>query len=395
MPTNAAYFPVEIEDSLQEVRDQCNVLIDALCGAGARAKDVSDRLQVHAKLGWQLWNVAYSPPLTALRFLPNAHGIKTIAEAAEAKGIPPKIIDKLRRAAEDLHRVMEIHAEDREMFEMLVDAREHGNEEAELRWRKQAFAGNGFIFGARAKCTLACGILFPAEETGRFSLTRIHGLIDVIRTRTGIRWPFANLIVQHGGGSHAPGREPLDRAARGVPLLREYCSKPLPPIERRVDGDMISDELLPGTVGLTGASTVYTGEILHNVGPVHGSRSGEVAHFGTGIRTPSELLISDHIVHRDLFPGSKRELRVFSELVSSTTRDDRDILEVSESLQHLGRGLDRVITADVPRYADLLAETFERIKANPADFDVFRVRMRYPPVPTSIMVRFNLPAPPG
>jgi hypothetical protein len=393
MPTEAAHFPVEIEDTLQEVRDQCNVLIDALCGAGARAKDVSDRLEVHAKLGWQLWNVAYSPPLTALRFLPNSHGIKTIAEAAEAKGLPPAIVEKLRRAADELIRVMETHAEDREMFEMLVDARESSNEEAELKWRKQAFAGNSFTFGARAKCMLASAILFPAQEAGSFSLARLHGLIEIVRTRAGIRWPFANLVVQHGGGSHAPGREPLDLNARGVPLLPEYCSKPLPPIERRIDGDMVSDELLPGPVGLTGASTVFTGEILHKVGPVRGSRAGEVAHFGTGIRTPSELLVSDHIVHRDLFPGAKRDLRIFSELVSPTTRDDRDLLTVSEHLQHLGRGLDRVMIADVPRYAELLEETFSRIGQNPGDFDVYRVRMRFPPIPTSVMVRFNLPSP--
>jgi hypothetical protein len=167
----------------------------------------------------------------------------------------------------------------------------------------------------------------------------------------------------------------------------------LPAIERRTEHDVLSDELLPGIVGLKGASSVFTGEILHEVGPIHASKPGEIAHFGTGIRTPSELLISDHIVHKSIFSGVSRELRVYSELLNDSSRDERDRLDVSDRLQHLGRGLLRVRTADVPDYADLLEESFNRIGMDPADFDVYRVRMKYPPLPASVMVRHSIPMP--
>ena len=71
-------------------------------------------------------------------------------------------------------------------------------------------------------------------------------------------------------------------------------------------------------------------------------RRGERALWGTGVRTPGELLITDHFVHRDLFPGVVRELCVFGELISPITQDDRDLLPVSERLLELGSGLDRV-----------------------------------------------------
>ncbi len=393
-------FPQEIRNVLQQVRDQCAAIIEAVCGSGARAKDVSDAFEVHAKLGWQLWNVAYSDPLTSFRFLPNEHGIKVWGQAAVKKGVPKELIAGFEEAVDKVRDVIEVHAEDREMFEMLVDANsEPSTDEAEVRWRKQAFAGNSFMFGARAKCVLSGAILYPSARPNWFNMVRLNGLIGLVRTRVGVRWPIATLVVQKPDGSdNAPMREPLGNVAEfgnvTVPFLPEYCTRPLPPVERRTDGQTICDELLPGIVGLTGANTIFTGEILHNVGPTHGLTGGEIAHFGTGVRTPCEILISDHIVHKSIFPEARRELRVYSELISDTSRDDRDRLEVSEKIENLGRGLLRVRTAEIPRYAEILAMSFERIGLDPNEFDVFRVRMRYPPMPASVMMRHELPPPP-
>ncbi|MBX3118565.1 MAG: hypothetical protein KF784_05840 [Fimbriimonadaceae bacterium] len=393
-------FPGEIKATLAEVRDRCAAIIEAVCGGGARAKDVSDQFGVHAKLGWQLWNVAFSDPLTSFRFLPNEHGIRLWGESAIKQGVPQELVKDLEDAIAKVRGVIDLHAEDREMFEMLVDAQaELDSDDAEVRWRKQAFTGNSFVFGARAKCVLASAIFYPSDRPNWFSVVRMHGLISLVRTRVGVRWPISTLVVQQSDGSDdVPLREPLAKESEfaniTVPFMPKYCTKPLPPVERRSDGHMICDELLPGLVGLTGANTVFTGEILHNIGPAHGRTDGEFAHFGTGVRTPCELLVSDHIVHKSLFPNAKRELRVYGELISSTTRDERDRLDVSEELQHLGSGLSRVRTADVPSYADALCDAFAQIGMDPNEFDIYRVRMRYPPMPASVMVRHELPPPP-
>jgi hypothetical protein len=92
-----------------------------------------------------------------------------------------------------------------------------------------------------------------------------------------------------------------------------------------------------------------------------------------------------------MFPNVTRELRVFGELISNTTRDERDRLPVAERLQHLGRGVERVRTAEIPRYAEILGAAFEKTGWDPDDFDVYRVRMRYPPIPVSVMVRHEMP----
>jgi hypothetical protein len=146
-------------------------------------------------------------------------------------------------------------------------------------------------------------------------------------------------------------------------------------------------------VGQTAASTVITGELAREVAPYYPTHPGEIALWATGVRTPGEVVISDHFVHREMFPGVARELCVLGELISSTTRDERDRLPVAERLLHLGRGLERVRTAEIPRYADILGAVFEKTGWKPDDFDVYRVRMRYPPMPVSVIVRHEMPVP--
>lgn len=393
-------FPADIQPTLERVASRCGTVIEAVCGAEPRAKDVAERFGVHAKLGWQLWNVAYASPMSVLRYLPNEKGLEVWREAASARGVSGKMLDQLGEAIEKVRELTERHGGDRESFEMLLDARtEEADAEHELRWRRQAFAGNSFMFGVRARCALATLMLYPSpKKAGYFSLVRLHGLLDLVRMRAEVRWPVATMVIEPSDGKHTmPKREPLEKGHAGsaiVPVWEKYCSDPLPEVVRRIDGAALRDELLPGTVGETGRATLMTAEIVHEIAPAHGERAGEIAHFGSGVRMPVEMFFADHIVHRSIFPGVKRELRVYSELISSTARDDFDRMQVSEQLQHLGRGMGRIRMNEVPRYDEMLTDAFERIGMDPDEFDVYRVRMRYPPVPSSVMVRHALPPPP-
>ena len=321
-------FPPEIVSVSTDLRIRFAAVIEALCGGRPRAQDVTDQFGVHRKLGWQIWNVAYADdPLAAIRFMPNPRGVEVWREAAENRGVHTELLNRLTDACERFDALVTTHAGDRQTLEMMVEGRDPGADEStESRWRKQAFTGNSYIWGVRAKRLLATVLLHPSKSAGFFDMVRVHGMIGLIRTRSTVRWPFAQSVVQtDDGAERAPLREPLmpssavDRV--GVPLMEAFCSNPLPPVQRRLNEEsgMVEDELLPGPVGQTAASTVMTGEILRAVAPVNPTREGEVALFGTGVRTPTELLISDHFVHKDLWPGVPRELRVFGEMISATT----------------------------------------------------------------------------
>lgn len=390
----------ELSAGLRRLRDSTAALLEAVCGARPRAHDVASAFRVHAKLGWQLWNVAYAKDATlAIRSIPTKHGFEAWRRAAEALAAPADLLCRLNEDQRRFEELVEEHAFDRELLELMADA-STPEESAETRWRRQLFMGGTYTWGIRAATLLSAVLLHPSASGATFDMIRIQGLLGLLRTRPNVRWPFAQSIVQSPDDApRTPAREPLAPTSGdsgGAPLLEAFCSQPLPTVHRRLSElGMLEDELAPGPVGRTGQCDVVTGELLREVAPVHETHPGELALFGVGVRTPAELLVSDHFVHRDLFPGAQRELCVFSELVSPLTRDDRDRVAVSERLQPLGRGVGRIRFAEAPRYAELVDFALARAGWRADDFDVFRIRMRYPPIPVSVMVRHGLPAGPS
>jgi len=396
-------FRGEVGIGIGNVRRRLGAIVEAVCGGTPRAQDITDRFGVYRKLGWQIWNVVYSDDaLAAIKHLPNPRTLKVWHEAARKQGVREEQLLRLDEAIAQFRKSADAHAGDREMLEMLVESNnENIDEAAAIRWRKQSFAGNSFTWGVRAKCMLASAFIFPsATRDGYFDMVRIQGLMGLVRTRPNVRWPFAQLLIRDGEGKkHQFARVPLIESAAvretGVPLVEEFCSKPVPRVQRRPGNmGMVEDELLAGEVGQSGSADIITAELLREVAPAWPQNPGEFATFGTGVRTPTELLISDQLVHRDLFPGVERELCVFGELMTQLSRDERDRIPVPEKVQHLGNATDGIGTAEIGRYHDLIEFVFKKTGLRAEEFEAYRVRMRYPPLPVSVLVRHPMPMKP-
>lgn len=393
----ATGFPRELHDSLKGLKSATAHLIHATCGSKVHSKDVATKLGLHAKLGWQIWHVAFGDEFDILHFLPNSAGTDQFVAAARSRGASDDLATAFLDQLKAFRESVEVHAPSRDLFELILDAcSDTRDPDREAKYRRQAFLGNAFTFGVYARTALSAGIVFPGEEEDSFGLARIHGLVDLIQNRVGIRWPLSSVIVQKDDGTDvAPRPESLLRVPEGMetPLLEEFCSKPLPVVTRRMDGMTMVDELQAGVVGLTGARTLFLGEVFPFVGSTVATEPGELFAIGAGVRTPAELLVSDHFVHRDLFPDVEREVCVFNELVSPTAHDDRDLLSVDVSLDFLGTGLGGAYVPEVPEYAAMAKAAFEKIDFDPDQFLHYRVRLTYPPTPTSVMVRHPMNEP--
>ncbi len=394
-------FREEAYATVSRIRALFVAVIEAACGWEPRAHEIADKFKISRKLGWQIWNVAYDPePLKGIHLMPTDRGIQSWHKAVAKLGLPDDLQGNVDEASRLFTNLMETHATDRDMLEMLfATCTPQIDNRAEERRRKLAFDGNSFIWGVRASAYLTTLIVHPSQRAGYIDMIRMHGLFGLMRTRPNVRWPFAQAVVYSGDDERFPTRVPLDEsdavAKTGVPLLEDFCSQPLPSVQRR-EGEhgMLEDELLPGPMGQTGESTVVTGEVARELAPMFKTQPDEDAMFGTGVRTPCETLVYDHLVHRDLFPEAMRELRVYSELISPVSRDERDLLQVSEQIESLGSGLQRLRTAEIPRYMDLLQFALQQVGWRAEDLELYRVRMRYPPMPIAVMLRHELPEAP-
>ncbi len=397
-----ATFQDETTAVVAEIRDLFAEVIESKCGSSIGLPEVCEGFGIHRKLAWQLTKVAYADdPFHAARYMPTPKGIETWVRSAAERGVDAALLDRVTDESTRFERLVETHAGSRTAMDMLLESCvEEPSEEIDVRWRQRAFEGNGYIWGVQARTIAAFTMLAPSKtKPGWLDIAQVRSLIDFRRMRPDTRWMIGQGTVT-GSGEEAglPVREPLDpetaRKAGGVPVMGAFTSDPLPALERR-DGEppVVIDDILPGRIGQAGQLTLTTGEIIRDLAPASATEPGQRAHFGTGVSTPAEMLVYDHFVHKELFGEVQRELCVFGELGRPYTHDERDQLRVPEKIQRLGRGLDRVHTPDAPGYATLLRDAFARCGWDANEFDLYRVRMAYPPLSTSVMIRHELPEP--
>ncbi|GMV27384.1 MAG: hypothetical protein AMXMBFR58_34150 [Phycisphaerae bacterium] len=398
-------FETEASAAVLEVRSLFAQAVEARGVATGSVTEVASGFGIHRKLAWQVAKVAYSAdPLVAARQIPTGRSLGVWLDAARAVGVAEALVEQMRAAVERFETLAGTHAADRAELEMLLESCGGSvDPEAAARWREQSFTGNSFTWGARCKVLMATMVLHPSEDRqGWFHLAQVRGLFSFRQLRPGVRWIVNQSVVAHDDAKAVGSvvRRPLDAAAAerhgGVPVLPRFCSSPMPSLaRRRSDEGVVQDEFLSGPVGLAGERTLVTGEVIRNLGPAHATPQNTVAHFGSAIRTPAEKLQMDMFVHRSLFAGVERELRVFSDLGSNIAFGEDDALLAPERIVHLGRGVGLAQTPDIPGYTDLARAVFEALGADASEYDLYRVCMAYPPMPSSVMIRHPFPPEPG
>lgn len=401
MPILNGQFQSDTIEVVGFAREAYSRIIEQKCPGSKAVTAVSNAFGIHRKLAWQLVKVAYSEdPFVAAKHMPSSKSLGVWIQAAESCGVDEYLVESARQADHRFQSLIKTHASNKSEFDILIESSVTEQEpHAQERWREHSFAGNSFTWGAHCKVLLAMCVLMPSEDKeSYFHMAQVRGLMGFRQTRSGVRWVVNQSVAVVDDVVHesAMQRMPMDpsaaRANKGVPVLPEYCSRPMPALERSKTHDgMMQDEFLSSAIGLTGERTLVTGELLRNIAPTHAMPNDLVAYFGTAVRTPAEMLHFDLFVKAGLFGDVHRELRVFSDLASSISFADSDALSVGETVVRLGRGVSLAQTPDLPGYQDLAGAVFDRLGIDdPGEYELYRVRMAYPPMPTTVMIKHEL-----
>ena len=407
MKTSTQTLEVEAIEVISGLRSAFAGVLGGLPSPCRKAADVARILGLSRKLGWQIWKVATSTdPFTAAQHLPSPAGVKSFLHAAASFGASPQTLATAELAANRVDGLVKIHAGDRSSLELMIDsfAGERHETQEEVH-RRSAFKANSYIFGSQLRTRLVLHVLKPGTERGRVDVAIVNGLFGLRRLRGDARRLLFSTGVRDAlnADGKGPKREALagdgTSDAVGLPrmeLMPAFCSKPLPKLEASEPRDGYIDfELAQWPIGETGAVTMVSGEVFWNfasrfrrTGDTHGNL---VAH----INRPTELLVHDVLIHKDLWPNAKPRGLVYGELDRVTraqkSRRDDDLLALGLSVDDLGHGIVMAESADVPQYGDLLHAVFSRLSWVNEDFKVFRLRMPYPILPTAVVMQFDLP----
>lgn len=403
---DAPPFETEAATALRQMRGVLAQFVAAVPGGASKPVELSKALGIDMKLSWSLFQIVGATDLLAAgQYVPRPGATRKLLRAAVRHGVPTDLLERMSSAAGEFERLVKVHAGDRPTFDLMIKGRaSNGLDKIHITHRRDAFRANSHIWGVQAKTRLLAHFLQPGTENGMADGAVVRGLIGFRRIRPNVPWVIARARCADDDGvvRRIPARTPLEAPAGeassgmvAVPFLTEFCTKPLPKCRSiaRTDGFM-EHELVEGPVGSTAAITCVMGDVVRNAASYYRDEHNFRNEYAASVRTPCEVLINDLFVHEDMFGPLTPELVVYGDLVGGPEYPgggrEPPRLPVDESVDYLGKGPGGVATTDVPRYAELASHVFERLGWNGARFDVYRVRVAYPVVPSIVVMRHPL-----
>jgi hypothetical protein len=387
--------------ALRELRRALGTLLGALAPMG-RPVDLAQRLALDPSLAWKIWRVAQGPgELPSPKHVPGRAAMATFLDGARRGGAGQETIQAVREAHARLERVFKQHAGDRASAEILLGRfTDEGRVRLESQLRREAFRANSHVLGVRARTRYQLDVVVPSRGPYMPQLARVRGWYGLQRTRTDARWVLSRsfMLQSHGRTERfrraALAGGDLPAGAEGpAPLAPAFCSPADPPVQRTRSADgVIVDELGPGPIGEAGASDIVTAERLSEIPADDVDRDV----LGVHVRTPSERLCYEVLLHRDIAGDALPTIDVFTTLNAESLAarpDPRDRIPMldREAIRSLGAADTAPPAVEVPHHAALCSWVLERLGAEARDYLVFRSVMRFPPIPTLVWVTYRLP----
>jgi hypothetical protein len=393
-------FQTEVRQVVDGLRRTITDALGDPAGARLAPAELSRDLGLDTKLGWKLhWLLSNDDPFSAALFVPGRAGINIIAEGLKRKGAGDDALGAVTEAGERFHRCVARHAENRAGFDTLLAAHT-SDERSALDHRRQAYQGARYIWGIESRANLLAYIVHPSAGSDTMDVATIRGICGCQRLREHVPWRVGRTTMRRPEGVHSDfRREPIDPALAGMtpgdnlPVLRAYCSDPLPAIDR-VPGPhgAVEFQLGPGPVGKQGRFDLVTAEVVRAMQPRYAEPGDPPLRTRFGVRIPTQLAVFDVLMHKSMFARSAPTVRVLSDLFASelgSHHQPADELPNPPEFELLRATPDQIAVDEAPRHAEAIEEALSVLAWSPESFDAFRVTIPYPAVPTTIVMEFD------
>ncbi|QDV05560.1 hypothetical protein Poly30_10580 [Planctomycetes bacterium Poly30] len=399
-------FHSEARAILSELRKYLGAAIEpATRGTTPGATEWSRALDIDTKLAWKLTHLLDPDgDLEALEFVPGRQAFDQILEAAgkagEGAGGTAKKASEASGAArlafERYETLVRTHAGSRKAFDVLVTSqRPRGTSRAEVNLRRGAVEANASLLGVRAGAQVAIYGLAPSSvDENSLDVMGVRKIEGTERMRPNVNWRIARSFKTAEDGTPLPGgpeplvKAKLSKALTGLPVVPDFSTTPLPTLARLdASPSAVEFEMRGGEVGASARFDLTTAEIFRPGDNRYANKDGNRrTRIFAGVRVPCDLLYVDLIVHKDLFESTEPSVQIVSTLHTGMSLEfrDSDILPIEPEFMSLGRGLGKVKDRERPRHAELVRWAMLEVGWNPDDFDVYRFKLQYPPLPSGV-----------
>lgn len=373
-----------------------------------RPQEVARRFRLNKNLTWKISKVLQAEdPIEAVPLVPGAEGMEILLAAFEANGAGAGALAEVRARLAAFHEMVEVHVGDRPTLELLMDGMSRGPKALEVS-RKLAFRGNSGIWGLQARVRSMAQFVAPAAgRPDMLDMAIVGGWHEIRRLRSVQGWP---LFRFHRYGVSGPDQaaerpivpvEPPAHPDEPLLIMRSFCA-PVGAEVRSVRSEGgVSHELVDGPIGRRGAVTFVFGKLDRALFPRHaapGAHGTDYGEMSAQVTMPAELAHVDVLVHRDLEREFRPELVVYGRPFGGPSADEatreNHRLPIDEPIERFDPAAGGCACEHLPDWDRLVHAVFARAGWDARDFVGHRVVVPYPPMPSSVMVRYRLPRAP-
>lgn len=354
-------------------------------------------LSIDKMLAWQAFTIATAhDPGAILAALPGKPGLDTVLAALRKAGCETSAVEAALESIDSALAQRNLtRGQIRSMAVGGGDA--DSRRRTEMRLHRQAFKANAAIRGAWIAGRIGAMMVSPgsrADVVSVTALTLVHGLVRSVAM--GPIPVYAPLVTVPDGD--ADGRK--IGTASGHPswcraLVPSLCSLPLSPGEVTMIKVFGSDAVLvdPDPHRRSALDLAFA-ECIRDAGPARQTLQSKEALWVMPLALPMEMAVLDVLVHSSLAEVAPRAFQYFSMTPAQLPSDQPELLRYPVELE-----AGWVRSGRLPRRLSGASATYDRLLEHGAsiagcplrEFRQFRVQQEYPPTPTSLVVRWQLP----
>ncbi len=399
-------FQADAERVLRQLRTSLSEVVASVPEPVSKPSDLQRALRVDINVCCKVFKAISAPgALSVGLHLPGIMALRAFLKSARRAGASEAAVAAAIQATEEFNDLVTAHADDRSTFDSMLSSMVVSEDSAHITFqhRRATARGQAHLFGMQARVQLKCLIVQPsAHDPGLLDLANLTGFVSLRMWRPA-RTPIVltpAYTTNDAGTVRKVVREPLESTAdqtAGVALLRDFCTGPslqlreVPAAPGRVLG-----ELHGVGIGNKAAVTCVEGHMNRAAVPRYSEPANRIGGHLAEIRVPCDTLLLDLVVREDVFGPLRPTVSMcadhLADLHGPGGRAVWQPLGPYETVEHLGRGPAALYTPDYPRYPELGRYAFERLGWEGERFDVYRCRLEYPIVPSTVGMFFDLPA---
>jgi len=399
MTNSITRFQEDVTRTILDLRKAIGIVVSKLPERIDSPHDVYQVLGLDKKLGWRIYKIIHEDDLYfAAQFVPGKHSFGRFIKSCKNKGVEKTFLDDALRAVEDFYEIIDVHSGDRQSMDMMLMASSRdGRDQGYNTLRKQAYYNQSHLLGLQAETQLDSWFFGPSAVEGMLDVAEVKGLFDIRRNRPGVKWvidtPCFFTGTEHEEQFFTETIFPQATCSllEKVPFLEKYCSEPLPSL-KAVTSQSCGPvyELEEGPVGNTNLIDTVTGTVSRGIFPVDPHEGEEHHEVSVKLYTPVQNLVLDLFFHETMAetmagnPSARMMFDYYTRGGALIYRSDRDLVPMEIKPMMIGTGTGCAYTPLIPRYSEMLAEVFQCLRWDPDEFVVYRTRVEFPVVPSSL-----------